>query len=423
MKKLLWWVYYGLSLSGLVASGFFLARELSDSRHYSYALSEQVLDDVRAKVDVALFQLLPQGPGDRVARLAHLVDQALDDGDIDRAESYLVHAPVILGGSWGEDYEKAVNLKNEGVSEEQLAIDLALSWLPPQTALRYSNQSSPLGRSLQAAEDATEGFLFGDSQSLAGLGGAVTSDFLLWGDIRDFSVESWHFARGEEVDYVIYTLSGIGLGLTATTIATNGATAPVKGAASLLKAAKRADVLTQPFTRELGNKVLKAVPPDSLNANLRDGIQTLTLDQVINGGAKQHFEKAWVRSIDEQAYGVLQADLKQVGQIYDATDAQITIRLLRHVDGGNDLGRLNQITQASPKSMRILDHGLGPKLLDLAKGSLKISAKIIWPAIGLLVSLLLSLVMIAPKLAFRKVIKATLAEAPQSGGDNKPSYK
>ncbi|MGD8325933.1 MAG: hypothetical protein PVF65_03365 [Sphingomonadales bacterium] len=397
MKKLLWWIYYSLTLTGFVSSGFFLARQLADSGNYVYVMTDQVLDQVRARVDIALFNLIPSHMDDRTGQLGELVETALDEGDVERAEAYLTHAPVILGEPWRSDFEAALGVKREEISQDQLAIDMALSWIPAKVALHYTTETSPLGETLRTAEEAAEGFAFGNGDSVAALGGSVASDFLLWGDIRDFTTESWHFARGEEVDYVIYALSGIGLGLTATTIATEGATAPVKGAASLLKAAKRANMLRPPYAKQLGDKVIRAVPPETLSANLRQGLQTLTLSQLIKGGAATHFQRAWAKSIDEQAYAVLKADFMRVGRVYDATSTQTTLRLLRHMENSNDLVRLDQVTQAAPKSMKMLERGYGRHLLDFAKGSLKVTAKMLWSALGLVLSFLLSLVLIRPK--------------------------
>lgn len=41
--------------------------------------------------------------------------------------------------------------------------------------------------------------------------GAIASDFLIYGDIRDLFVESWKFIKDEETDVIVAVLSGIGI--------------------------------------------------------------------------------------------------------------------------------------------------------------------------------------------------------------------
>ncbi len=41
--------------------------------------------------------------------------------------------------------------------------------------------------------------------------GAITSDFLVWGDIRDLSIQSWRYLRNEETDAIVAVLSGVGI--------------------------------------------------------------------------------------------------------------------------------------------------------------------------------------------------------------------
>lgn len=41
--------------------------------------------------------------------------------------------------------------------------------------------------------------------------GAVSSDFSLYGDIRDLSIQSWKYLKNEETDSIVAALSGIGI--------------------------------------------------------------------------------------------------------------------------------------------------------------------------------------------------------------------
>ena len=41
--------------------------------------------------------------------------------------------------------------------------------------------------------------------------GAIASDFLVWGDIRDLSIQSWKFLKNEKTDVIVAVLSGVGI--------------------------------------------------------------------------------------------------------------------------------------------------------------------------------------------------------------------
>lgn len=69
------------------------------------------------------------------------------------------------------------------------------------------NRTSLLGRSKRAVK----GFAVGEGTSIEELGGAVVSDFLLWGDIRDLAKQGYNKVTGKETDPVVATLAAIGV--------------------------------------------------------------------------------------------------------------------------------------------------------------------------------------------------------------------
>ena len=87
---------------------------------------------------------------------------------------------------------------------------------------------------------ALDGILYGKSDETIGQVSAGISDFFLFGDLRDLTIEGWHKLTGKEVDSVLVGLSTIGVVATGATVMSGGSTAPVKGGVSLLKFAKKA---------------------------------------------------------------------------------------------------------------------------------------------------------------------------------------
>jgi len=85
-----------------------------------------------------------------------------------------------------------------------------------------------------------EGVINGKSDETIGQVSAGISDFFLFGDLRDLTIEGWHHLTGKEVDNVLVGLSTIGVLATGATVISGGSSAPVKGGISLLKFAKKA---------------------------------------------------------------------------------------------------------------------------------------------------------------------------------------
>ncbi len=83
------------------------------------------------------------------------------------------------------------------------------------------------------------GIWTGKSDELAGQISAGVSDFFLFGDLRDLTIEGYHHVKGEEVDKVLVALSTIGVVATGATLVTAGASTPIKGSLSFLKHAKK----------------------------------------------------------------------------------------------------------------------------------------------------------------------------------------
>jgi hypothetical protein len=90
------------------------------------------------------------------------------------------------------------------------------------------------------SKKALEGVLYGKSDEAIGQVSAGVSDFFLFGDLRDLTIEGWHKLTGKEVDSVLVGLSTIGVVATGATVISGGSAAPVKGGVTLLKFAKKA---------------------------------------------------------------------------------------------------------------------------------------------------------------------------------------
>lgn len=118
--------------------------------------------------------------------------------------------------------------------------------------------------SARMGSDAWNGFVSGDAPNEAALAGAVAADLTGVGDIRDLYTQAARYVSGKEVDPLIIGLATVGLGLTAATVATLGATGPEKAGVSTLKAVKRAGRLSPLLAREVGVVAANALDGEAL---------------------------------------------------------------------------------------------------------------------------------------------------------------
>lgn len=86
-----------------------------------------------------------------------------------------------------------------------------------------------------------EGVMYGISDEPIGNTSAIISDFFLFGDLRDLTIQAIKYSKDEEIDEIIIALSTIGVIASATTYMTMETTAPAKVAISTLKIARRSN--------------------------------------------------------------------------------------------------------------------------------------------------------------------------------------
>jgi hypothetical protein len=164
-------------------------------------------------------------------------------------------ADYLLTHKTADDYtaaaERALAAQDEDLAASiaQLATTRGVA-LPADLTARITAAEDAAAARMGA--DAWNGFLSGDAPNEAALAGAVAADLTGVGDVRDLYTQAARYLSGEEIDPLMIGLATVGLGLTAATVATLGATAPEKAGVSTLKAVKRAGRLSPLLAREVG---------------------------------------------------------------------------------------------------------------------------------------------------------------------------
>ncbi|WP_142848887.1 hypothetical protein [Telmatospirillum sp. J64-1] len=244
------------------------------------------------------------------------------------------------------------------------------------------DMTTPAAITARWARRGVEGFVSGGGDSVEAMAAGVVSDFTLWGDLRDGSRELGKLAAGEEADELVLMLSGAGVALTAVTVATAGGGAAAKGGLSLLKGAARSGLLSPALRREA----------------------TATLRAARGGG------RVALRPLQEAG--------ERLWRIEQASSTRHAVRVIRHVNGFEDLRHAETIAQTFGKRTGSVFKVLGREAIHVVKATTRLTvAGIAWltaAAISLIggflsflsaVSLLISMVSGALSLLWRGMQK------------------
>lgn len=121
---------------------------------------------------------------------------------------------------------------------------------------------------------AVKGFVVGDGVSVEELSGAVVSDFLLWGDIRDLAKQGYYKVTGKEADPVVAALASVGVltSLASFWVADPAEPAEVAADASLscLKTLRKMGHLSKRFCGALLDACRETVKTKSASKGLKE---------------------------------------------------------------------------------------------------------------------------------------------------------
>jgi len=215
----------------------------------------------------------------------------------------------------------------------------------------------------------TDGFIHGKGHDLASIAGAVSADFTVVGDVRDLYQQYRLYEKGEDVDDLIVVLSGAGVGLTALTVGSLGATAPAKAGTSLLKFAAKTRRLSTRFQNkllDLGKKVF----------DWSQFTRAIKQSKNVRAGIKQAYHPEALKPLSRIA--------RQVNTIRHSSSTMDAVHLLKYVETTDDLAHLEKITVKYGVQTRGYFKFLG-------KGALR-TVRVLRKSLGLFISLLSSLI-------------------------------
>lgn len=230
----------------------------------------------------------------------------------------------------------------------------------------------------------------GHVESLASLSGALASDYLGFGDVRDVSVEGSKLIAGVDYDQMTLGLSVFGL---ATLLPGSGG---LDAGASILKAAHRAGGLSAPFRKNITRLSLEVVDVQALKAVLVDtsigdlvpstmrlasslkeiswsqikrlDLQTVSLSlpdfRTIDTSSIRKEMRSVVRT---EAASELHVLAKEVGRISIDSGLMPTMSILKYVDDTADLAKFQRVSKRFGDKTGAVVKVLGKKAIQLGE--------------------------------------------------------
>jgi hypothetical protein len=263
-------------------------------------------DDPVAISDQALDSSFDAGVAKREIR------SALASGDADLAQSFLDLA-----------------------ADRQVPVDPALADDVKAAGVKRGSFANTAGRFVH-------GLWTGEPTDLASLAGTAFGDLFVFGDIRDAAREVTRYLTGQHYDPWILGLAGVGIGITAVTYATFGASAPERVGLSVVKAARRTGRL---------NPVLAV-------RAARDAVK------VEEGGG-------------------LVALAENTGRVKSTAGTQAALDSLAIAEEPQDMSRLARLSAAEGGKTRAIVKLLGRGAILLAAGAFDLAIWVFWAAFAL----------------------------------------
>lgn len=247
---------------------------------------------------------------------------------------------------------------------------------------------------LEAREDSLEtqfadylaGFLTGEGETLAGLGGAITSDLTVYGDIRDIVVEGGKMIAGEEYSELILGLSAVGLAATVGTVATGGGGIVVKAGLSFVKYAKRTGHLTAAFAARLLHLADEAVDMPALKRALRE----INLADPVGSWAAL---TKYARTVKGARIFDLLGKMEDIRAAVGTTEA---LRILKRVETVEEIDDLHGLAKVAGKRTRGVMELTGKSSLRAIKYTanvLQILVEYVWALVLWIAGLLAAIVL------------------------------
>jgi hypothetical protein len=220
---------------------------------------------------------------------------------------------------------------------------------------QLANETTNARKMMRGAGDFINGFFAREEVTPSGLAGEVTSDVTLSGDIDDIEAEAGKMRVGIDYDEMLLSLAIVGAAINGETAVPVGGVLPARVDLSVIKVAKRGDLLTQPFVDSLMRPLRAAADMPRFRLAIHD------IDLADRGALKSAVAD-YAKTV--QTAG-LTDELSKVGVLRKAAGTGETILLLHEVSSTGELAELARMSTALGNKTRAVIAITGKKSLRL----------------------------------------------------------
>jgi hypothetical protein len=274
------------------------------------------------------------------------------------------------------DKEIQQSLKAKNFSDAEVYINLAKEFnitLLPSTKELINKENTTVKKLSRGAKDFFSGFISGKAKSGTQMAGAITSDFTIYGDLRDVTIEGKKYIKDEPYDKFILALSMAGLALSATTIATFGSSSTLKAGVSTLKVAKREKFLTKGFSKNINEIIDKSVNLKALKSVKLGSIKELKASSKV---IKNSVNLSHLKPV-----------LKDLKTLENSTSLADSIHLLKYANSSKDLTKIAKVAKKYKKATRGIFKLFGKNIFRVVKAGIKWTTPLLISIAGLLLAI------------------------------------
>ena len=387
-----------LIISGVVV--FLIIQETRNARGAEYEPTSEAITATQDRMGRMYADLIPSHENNR-QYWAELIDAEVRQGDITSARGFLLSAPYMLNRQDAAAVSAAASTESTGQHDDRL-LTAAKLFLPDDVRARYERAVAPPVMDMTPAppaetaetdaettpeteEDGLQSEALIEDEADA----APEPEFFVLGDARDLAFQSAGWIRGDRTDVFALSISGLGL------IARDGLLDELEldsrffEGASLLKTAIRADRLAPDFERTLRDHLERAMPEDTLRANLEAAFASNS-NLLIQTDA---IFAAFAESVDQPRLRIFISDLERLAALNEGRATVDALMLIETISSQSDLKRAELISQAGGDRAIALAKHYGEDALNAATTVMDWSMKLISLIAGFIVlSVLMGLI-------------------------------
>lgn len=387
-----------LIISGVVV--FLIIQETRNARGAEYEPTSEAITATQDRMGRMFADLIPSHENNR-QYWAELIDAEVRQGDITSARGFLLSAPYMLNRQDAAAVSAAASTESTGQHDDRL-LTAAKLFLPDDVRARYERAVAPPVMDMtpvppaEAAETETETMPETEEDGLQSealiedeTDAAPEPEFFVLGDARDLAFQSAGWIRGDRTDVFALSISGLGL------IARDGLLDELEldsrffEGASLLKTAIRADRLAPEFERTLRDHLERAMPEDTLRANLEAAFASNS-NLLIQTDA---IFAAFAESVDQPRLRIFISDLERLAALNEGRATVDALMLIETISSQSDLKRAELISQAGGDRAIALAKHYGEDALNAATTVMDWSMKLVSLIAGFVVlSVLMGLI-------------------------------